>query len=232
MSVVWRPKSGQRGMTTSMRTTGAPEDWSSSAGSQRCLRSCTRAVVRPRCCTFCCTELVSQCLCALLCRRGAGFGWRLTTECSYEAIATCAFRDLTTAMLLITAPTPDPKVPNAVISPSQSAVVNVDPPPELEFPDCCVVDPPPASPPPADAGEAVDPPPEGEEPDRRNRTSVKLRRRPNATANAKAIMMCFRVRGVCLLVSKSFTTAPSLSCAYPVTCVSPFPTVCLALAPM
>lgn len=30
---------------------------SSSAGNQRGLRSCMRAVVRPRCCTFCCTEL-------------------------------------------------------------------------------------------------------------------------------------------------------------------------------
>ncbi len=40
-----------------MRTTGAPQVRSTSAGSQRCLRSCMRAVVRPCCCTYCCTEL-------------------------------------------------------------------------------------------------------------------------------------------------------------------------------
>ncbi len=49
------------GFTNWMQTTGAPEDRSTSAGSQRCLRSCMRAVVCPRCCTFCCTELTLKC---------------------------------------------------------------------------------------------------------------------------------------------------------------------------
>jgi hypothetical protein len=44
-------------VTLSMRTTGACQVGTSSAGSQRCLRSCMRAVVRPCCCTFCCTRL-------------------------------------------------------------------------------------------------------------------------------------------------------------------------------
>ena len=45
------------GQTTSMRTTGACPVGTSSAGSQRCLRSCKRAAVRPCCCTSCCTAL-------------------------------------------------------------------------------------------------------------------------------------------------------------------------------
>jgi hypothetical protein len=44
-----------------MQTTGACQVGTSSAGSQRCLRSCMRAVVRPRCCTSCCTELTHTC---------------------------------------------------------------------------------------------------------------------------------------------------------------------------
>ena len=60
------PRSGTRrarcsgwptGETTSMRTTGVPQVRPTSAGSQRCLRSCMRAVVRRCCCTHCCTEL-------------------------------------------------------------------------------------------------------------------------------------------------------------------------------
>lgn len=41
-----------------MQTTDASQVGTNSAGSQRCLRSCTRAVVRPCCCTFCCTDLM------------------------------------------------------------------------------------------------------------------------------------------------------------------------------
>ena len=41
----------------SMRTTGAHDDRTTSAGSRRCLRSCKPAVVRPRCCTFCCRSM-------------------------------------------------------------------------------------------------------------------------------------------------------------------------------
>jgi hypothetical protein len=62
-------------------------------------------------------------------------------------------------------------------------------------------------------GEEPDAEAEGEEPDVRNRTSVKLRRTPNAIASVEAIMTCLRIRRVCLPVSKSFTTAPSLTCA-------------------
>ena len=41
-----------------MRATGARQvRISSAANSQRCLRSCMRAVVRPCCCTSCCTEM-------------------------------------------------------------------------------------------------------------------------------------------------------------------------------
>jgi hypothetical protein len=40
-----------------MQTTGACQVGTSSAGSQRCLRSCTQAVVRPCSCTSCCTGL-------------------------------------------------------------------------------------------------------------------------------------------------------------------------------
>ena len=40
-----------------MQTTGACQVRTSSAGSQRCLRSCMRAVVRPCCCTSCCMDL-------------------------------------------------------------------------------------------------------------------------------------------------------------------------------
>jgi hypothetical protein len=39
-----------------MQTTGGCQVGASAAGRQRCLRSCTRAVVRPRCCTSCCTD--------------------------------------------------------------------------------------------------------------------------------------------------------------------------------
>jgi len=59
LSVARRPESGQRCLTTSMRTTGAHDDRATSAAtSKRSLRSCMPAVVRPCCCTFCCTELL------------------------------------------------------------------------------------------------------------------------------------------------------------------------------
>jgi hypothetical protein len=48
------------GQTTSMRTTGAHDDWPTSAASQWCLRPSMPAVVRPRCCTSCGTELNAQ----------------------------------------------------------------------------------------------------------------------------------------------------------------------------
>ena len=44
-----------------MQTIGACQVGISSAGSQRCLRSCMREVVRPCCCTFCCTKLTLKC---------------------------------------------------------------------------------------------------------------------------------------------------------------------------
>jgi hypothetical protein len=44
----------------SMRTTGAHEGRPTSSGSQWCLRSCMRAVVCCRCCSFCCTELTCR----------------------------------------------------------------------------------------------------------------------------------------------------------------------------
>jgi hypothetical protein len=40
-----------------MRTTGARDEWATSAARERCPRSCTPAVVRPCCCTYCCTGL-------------------------------------------------------------------------------------------------------------------------------------------------------------------------------
>lgn len=61
MSVVWRPKSGQRGLTPSMRTIGASDDWTSSAASERCLQSSMSVAVRPCCCTSCCTDLTLSC---------------------------------------------------------------------------------------------------------------------------------------------------------------------------
>lgn len=60
MSVVWRPKSGQRGLTTSMRTTGARDYRTTSAASKCCLWSCVPAVARPCCCTCCYTELACE----------------------------------------------------------------------------------------------------------------------------------------------------------------------------
>ena len=53
----------RRGPATipSMRTTGACDDRTTSAASERCPRSCMPAVVRPCCCTFCCTELTCKC---------------------------------------------------------------------------------------------------------------------------------------------------------------------------
>src|SRR5205814_8098785 len=44
-----------------MQTTGACQVRMTSAGNQWCVRSCMRAVVRPRCCTFCCTDLTVTC---------------------------------------------------------------------------------------------------------------------------------------------------------------------------
>ena len=40
-----------------MQTTGVCQVGTSSPGSQRCLHSCMRAVVRPCCCMYCCTDL-------------------------------------------------------------------------------------------------------------------------------------------------------------------------------
>jgi hypothetical protein len=45
------------GLATWMQTTGTSQVGMSSAGSQRCLRSCMRAVVRLHCCTSCCPKL-------------------------------------------------------------------------------------------------------------------------------------------------------------------------------
>jgi hypothetical protein len=92
LSVLVRPKCGQRGQVTKsarssancqgavdspaassprsqvlgvwIQTTGACQVGTSSAGSQRRLRSCMRAVVRSRCCTSCCTELTSKYYCS------------------------------------------------------------------------------------------------------------------------------------------------------------------------
>jgi len=46
-----------QGRSAWIQTTGVYEDAPTSAGSQRCLRSCMRAVVRPCCRTSCCTDL-------------------------------------------------------------------------------------------------------------------------------------------------------------------------------
>jgi hypothetical protein len=48
---------GGSATATRMQTTDACDDYQTSAGSQRCLRSCMPAVARPRCCISCCTEL-------------------------------------------------------------------------------------------------------------------------------------------------------------------------------
>src|SRR5215831_12995992 len=45
----------------SMRTIGAPQDRTTPAASERCLRSCLLAVARPCRCPNCCTELTVTC---------------------------------------------------------------------------------------------------------------------------------------------------------------------------
>ena len=63
LDVPYSARSGTDVAAFWMQTTGACQVGTSSAGSQRCLGSCVRAVVRPCCCTSCCTELTLICKC-------------------------------------------------------------------------------------------------------------------------------------------------------------------------
>jgi hypothetical protein len=57
-----------------MQTTGAYQVGTSSAGSQRCLRSCIRAVVRPRCCKCPASTRTARFTVAGICSRPWGLG--------------------------------------------------------------------------------------------------------------------------------------------------------------
>jgi hypothetical protein len=53
-----------------MQTRGACQVGTTTTARGRCLRSCMRAIVRPRCCTGCCTELMLKVRAPYFVRRG------------------------------------------------------------------------------------------------------------------------------------------------------------------